>query len=352
MKGVCQHCSKRHLHRYLSEFDFQYSARTALGIDDQERTERILPWHSQKEIDLPALVTSHQRVKDATMTSPINFSISGHNAETDAPTVDDLVNQVGDYVSIMRAVEEALADDGASEIEWRVTNAKKNSPLELEITPFPRRHGVNIEQRVHKVKEHTAAGLALLTAKAERPSFFNDSVLEKVERLFQRVTNGLSLTKVDYGPDIQRTVEITPSIARTAVSHISTVRVPKEKPYRELGSVEGFLKGIDRDGFGRAIIYVKLRLNGEIVKCLVSEIAESEVERHKIGDVWKNLRVRVAGTIYYKSLGRISKIDADVVQFLRHRDELPSSSDIINKNFTGGLASAEYLEKLRNGELS
>ena len=352
MKGVCQHCSKRHLHRYLSEFDFQYSARTALGIDDQERTERILPWHSQKEIDLPALVTSHQRVKDATMTSPINFSISGHNAETDAPTVDDLVNQVGDYVSIMRAVEEALADDGASEIEWRVTNAKKNSPLELEITPFPRRHGVNIEQRVHKVKEHTAAGLALLTAKAERPSFFNDSVLEKVERLFRRVTNGLSLTKVEYGPDIQRTVEITPSIARTAVSHISTVRVPKERPYRELGSVEGFLKGIDRDGFGRAIIYVKLRLNGEIVKCLVSEIAESEVERHQIGDVWKNLRVRVAGTIYYKSLGRISKIDADVVQFLRHRDELPSSSDIINKNFTGGLASTEYLEKLRNGELS
>ena len=291
-------------------------------------------------------------MKDATMTSPIHISISGHNAETDAPTVDDLVGQVGDHVSIMRAVEEALADDGTSEIEWRVTNAKKGSPLELEITPFPRRHGVDIEQRVHKVKEHTAGGLALLAANAERPSFFNDRVLEKVERLFQRVTNGLNLTKVDYGPEIQRTVEITPSIARAAVSHISAVRAPKEKPYRELGSVEGFLKGIDRDGFGRAIVYVKLRLDGEIVKCLVSEIAESEVERHQIGDVWKNRRVRVAGTIYYKSLGRISKVDADVVQFLRRRDELPSSSDIINKDFTGGLASTEYLEKLRNGELS
>ncbi len=286
------------------------------------------------------------------MTSPIHIIISGHNAETDAPTVDDLVGQVGDHVSIMRAVEEALADDGTSEIEWRVTNAKKTSPLELEITPFPRRHGVDIEQRVHRVKEHTAGGLALLAVNAERPSFFNDPVLEKVERLFQRVTNGLSLTKVDYGPEIQNTVEITPRIARAAISNISAVRVPKEKPYRELGSVEGFLKGIDRDGFGRAIVYVKLRLDGEIVKCLVSEIAESEVERHQIGDVWKNRRVRVAGTIYYKSIGRISKVDADVVQFLRRRDELPSSSDIINKDFTGGLASAEYLEKLRNGELS
>ncbi len=110
------------------------------------------------------------------MISPIHFSISGHNAETDAPTVDDLVNQVGDHVSIMSAVEEALADDGTSEIEWRVTNAKKNSPLELEITPFPRRYGIDIEQRVHKIKEYTAGGLALLAADAERPSFFNDPV--------------------------------------------------------------------------------------------------------------------------------------------------------------------------------
>ena len=42
MKGVYQHCSERHLHRYLSEFDFRYSNRVRLGIDDVERTERAL----------------------------------------------------------------------------------------------------------------------------------------------------------------------------------------------------------------------------------------------------------------------------------------------------------------------
>ncbi len=30
MKGVYQHCSEKHLHRYLSEFDFRYSNRTAI----------------------------------------------------------------------------------------------------------------------------------------------------------------------------------------------------------------------------------------------------------------------------------------------------------------------------------
>jgi transposase-like protein len=42
MKGVYQHCSERHLHRYLSEFDFRYNNRVRLGVDAIERTERAL----------------------------------------------------------------------------------------------------------------------------------------------------------------------------------------------------------------------------------------------------------------------------------------------------------------------
>ncbi|RFB04539.1 IS1595 family transposase [Parvularcula marina] len=39
LRGVYQHCSKKHLHRYAGEFDFRYSNRAKLGIDDMERTE-------------------------------------------------------------------------------------------------------------------------------------------------------------------------------------------------------------------------------------------------------------------------------------------------------------------------
>jgi transposase-like protein len=39
MKGIYQHCSEKHLHRYLSEFDFRYSNRVRLGVDDVQRTE-------------------------------------------------------------------------------------------------------------------------------------------------------------------------------------------------------------------------------------------------------------------------------------------------------------------------
>jgi len=39
MKGIYQHCSEKHLQRYLSEFDFRYSNRIALGVDDGERAD-------------------------------------------------------------------------------------------------------------------------------------------------------------------------------------------------------------------------------------------------------------------------------------------------------------------------
>jgi hypothetical protein len=41
-QGVCQHCSEKHLHRYVAEFGFRYNKRVRLGIEDAERTGRAL----------------------------------------------------------------------------------------------------------------------------------------------------------------------------------------------------------------------------------------------------------------------------------------------------------------------
>jgi transposase-like protein len=42
MKGVYQHCGEKHLHRYLAEFDFRYSNRAKLGVDDAARVAKIV----------------------------------------------------------------------------------------------------------------------------------------------------------------------------------------------------------------------------------------------------------------------------------------------------------------------
>jgi transposase-like protein len=50
MKGIYQHCSEKHLHRYVGEFDFRYNNRVALGIDDVTRADRVLNGASGKRL--------------------------------------------------------------------------------------------------------------------------------------------------------------------------------------------------------------------------------------------------------------------------------------------------------------
>lgn len=50
MKGIYQHCSEKHLHRYVAEFDFRYSHRSAVGVEDQERTSKVLTRISGKRL--------------------------------------------------------------------------------------------------------------------------------------------------------------------------------------------------------------------------------------------------------------------------------------------------------------
>ena len=42
MRGIYQHCSEKHLHRYLAEYDFRFNHREALGVNDAVRTNAVM----------------------------------------------------------------------------------------------------------------------------------------------------------------------------------------------------------------------------------------------------------------------------------------------------------------------
>ena len=50
MKGIYQHCSEKHLHRYLAEFDFRYNNREAVGVNDAARTVNALKGAKGKRV--------------------------------------------------------------------------------------------------------------------------------------------------------------------------------------------------------------------------------------------------------------------------------------------------------------
>jgi transposase-like protein len=55
MKGIYQHCSEKHLHRYLAEYDFRYSHRVRLGYSDEARTALALKGIVGKRTHVPSV---------------------------------------------------------------------------------------------------------------------------------------------------------------------------------------------------------------------------------------------------------------------------------------------------------
>jgi hypothetical protein len=284
------------------------------------------------------------------MSKTVTVRITGKGPGTDAPSVGDLLDQLRDYFDLLGILEETLAEDGQSAIVWRIVDATKVNPLIFTIQAFARQYAVNVDARADHVVDRALSGLRLLEQKAERPPYFTEPALVRAERIFERVANGLDRTEIVTGDTSP--IVLTPNIARVAAKNARSVLEPAGRPYKEIGSLEGYFQSVSRDGRGRRVLHMKHRLTGDEVKCFVVGDAEKELAHREIEDVWRGRRISVFGTIHYRGPGRISQMEASRIRFLRSRSELPDIDDIIDPDFTGGLRSEDYLEKLRDGDLS
>jgi hypothetical protein len=141
-------------------------------------------------------------------------------------------------------------------------------------------------------------------------------------------------------------------VARVAAKNARLAQTPVARAYKEIGAVEGYFHSVERDGYGRSLLWIRHRLSGSEVKCILSGAALRLVSQQEINEVFRGRRLLVAGTIHYKALGVISQIEASEVNFFPPRSDLPGLNDIIDERFTGGLSTADFLEKMRDGDHS
>jgi hypothetical protein len=284
------------------------------------------------------------------LAKPISITVKGSDVDgEDAPTVEDLLAQIQDFVGVLKGVEEAMTEDGKREIVWRVTNVTRNSPLSFEITPFPKSHAMNIDRRAEQVVVSTAQGFQALSTGRGRPAYFSDALVEKVEKVYDRVTNGLATTAVDFSNYVEAPpIEITKQTVSTSVSAIQVFRAPQPVPHKELGSVEGTITRVELDGHQRPVLWLRSRLDGQTVKCIAVGSALDRIGHYEIGEVLKGMRITVYGVVNYKDLEDIGSVDVDGVHVFADDSELPDFADIVSPGFTNGLEASKYLEALRS----
>jgi hypothetical protein len=280
---------------------------------------------------------------------PIRISIKGSDdTGTDAPTVDDFLGQVRDFLSVLQGVEKAVSEDGENELVWRVTNAQMNSPIWVEVTPFAKNPAIYADARVDQVERAVMEGLRAIRSGEQQPNYFNDEVMKKARTIHARVTNGLADTVFAFDTSITAEPVIIDRVsARKVEAAHQAAMLEAPQPYRELGSIEGFVSKAELDGFGRAILRFRSRLSGAEIKATATGRAFQQLEFLRLSDVWQGVRVRVYGTINYRRLGEIEGLTATGIEVLDDAS-LPSFADIVDETFTGGLRSEDYLAELRN----
>jgi hypothetical protein len=282
------------------------------------------------------------------LAKPIRITVKGNGTDgEDAPTVEDLLSQIQDLVGVLKGVEEALSEDGKKEIVWRVTNVTRNSPIAFEITPYPKTFAMNIENRAQKVIASAAAGFQALVNSGERPKHFSNELVARIEKVIERVTNGLSETAVDFTNYGAESIEIDKSNVDNQISSVKNFLTPKPVQHKELGTLEGSIIRVELDGFQRPVLWLKSRLDGQNIKCVAIGGALDRIGHYELAEVLSGLRIAVYGIINYKDVEEISSVDVESVHVFPEDNELPEFDKIVSADFTKGVEAVSYLEAMR-----
>ncbi|MGN7161749.1 hypothetical protein [Sphingomonas sp. SAFR-052] len=283
------------------------------------------------------------------MTTKVELSIAGRGAD-DAPLLGDLLAQIQDFFEMVNVVAASITGDDVERFDWRVVGLSKNSPARVTVEAFSRHGHSDGEEIAATARNEVVAGLLQLQTSNVRPLYFNDNVAEVADRFIRRIAT--SLTETGIGDGEKQIALIKPAGAVVAIKNLDAVRDEDPiHPYRELGSIEGHIQNVGEDGYGRPYIIIKNRITGKDVRCILSGSALQALEEEPVANVvWRKRRVTAIGVLRYRSIGKLSQADVERLDFADPLEALPQVRDIINKQFTRGLTSGDYLEKVRNGE--
>jgi hypothetical protein len=283
------------------------------------------------------------------MTTKVELSIAGRG-KGDAPLLSDLIEQIQDFFEMVNGVAASMAGDEIARFDWKVVGLSKNSPARVTVEAIPLPGHANGPDIAARARDFTTLGLRQLQTSDVRPIHFNDNVIEAADRFVRRVTRGLAETRVGDGEG-QELAVATPDAIKT-IDNITLVReADPVHPYRELGSFEGYIENVGTDGWGRPYIVIKSRISGADVKCFLSGAALMALEQEPVANVvWRNRRVTALGILKFRSIGKLSQAEVTQLDFADPAEVLPQLADIIDRDFTHGQASEDYLERIRSGE--
>lgn len=281
---------------------------------------------------------------------PIWILVGGSSRHTgSAPTIDDLLDQIRDFVYILHTVESGCLR--RKKLRWLVTNASKQSPFTLELTPESTVDGLKVEGRVSRIAAIVGSTFNDFVHTGRRSNKISEPVVERIEKIVDRTTNGLATFQVDFS-EYQKDCNIYVD-KRKARGYEKIGELEQDwygAPRWEKGSMEGYTKGVTTDRRGTAVLKLQSRLKGNIVNCVDSDGGLEKIGGVKVREILDGMRIRVDGLLHYTNLDDIDRIKVERVAIFPPNSDLPDLEFLPPTNITNGIDAVEYLRKLRDGE--
>ncbi len=183
------------------------------------------------------------------------------------------------------------------------------------------------------------------------PQFLRDST----KKILERNTNGIESTIfVMPHSDQLHEIKINPDSAKRG---LRMLKLPPDSIYAsifrsgkrmELGSVECPIIAVGKY-YGKPALKIEHRsLDHEIWCCLSEDEGRKWETEMTATHVWKGSRVTVHGELTYGENGKLQKVSNGRVEIMK--SSTVSLEDLFDPDFTGGLSSREYLDKLHRGD--
>lgn len=262
------------------------------------------------------------------------------NIGEDGPlTVMDTLHQFIDAFELLSA---AVAQEiGGDKIKWRLERLSKNSPATAVAVAYSVDPSVAIAPLVYSGKRRLASAMEDLASGKVAPWLSDQAHITK--SLLRRNLNGIGRTTFDFEDDLPRTI-LVEKYARRALEAIEKQEAEGEDEDRsrsEFGSLDAYVSEA-RTYKGKPAIYVKDRLSGRSVPCVLNDrLADQVGQTHSWQDAWSGKRVRVKGRLFFDKAGQISRINAtDLVDVVPKPVELRKLQEM---NILQGRTPVEHI---------
>jgi hypothetical protein len=266
-------------------------------------------------------------------------------------TVADAMRQVLDFFLLLEAAQ--TDEQGGKQVSWQLVHVSMESPFEASAEPFAVEAGVPADLIGRRAGYRVAISLEEITARGTVPDWMDESARERLRRIFKRNLNGVGRTDFRIGSEIP-VVAIVEKTARAGLRALERDALEDEAKREDLsrseyGSIEGDVAETTTY-YHRPALTVRDRLTGQDVMCILTpELAGAIGAEHNWQEVWDARRVIVSGEVFYSAKGLPERVN--VVDFRVVEPKEIAASAIFDSGFTAGMTSAEYIDKLREGDL-